>query len=367
MSREGERSESLLKYLKNNFITRSYSYERATKTQIKGIGSFVHSFMRFDVYNEDCVAGCARYVADESVDLIINDPPFGIDESTFEKKHYGRDDSVVLGGYVEAPAEYRPWCESWMAQCRRILKRDGTMYVISGWTRLGDVLAALETAGFRTLNHCIWKYNFGVFTTTKFVTSHYHVLRVAKTEAKTPTFRTHCRFGPQERTPDGSRSLLNADLEDVFVINREYAPGKIKNANALPSELVSKLIAYSSAPGDLVCDMFLGNFTTAYAALRMDRRVVGFEINPIAFEHHAKMLEPVGPVPEREVVVRVPLNRGKRFAPGEIDDILKEYKRMMAAGDNPTKRDVVDRLCAAFGRGRFSIVNVLRKNGKIQD
>ena len=319
--------------------------------------------MTIDVYNEDCVEGCARRVDDESVDLIVNDPPFGIGEAAFDAAHYGRDAARVLDGYVEAPAEYGPWCVAWLEQCRRILKRDGTMYVISGWTRLPEILQALRETGFVTLNHCILKYNFWVFATTKFITSHYHVLRVARADAKKPIFNTHCRFGPQERTPDGARSMLNADLEDVFVINRDYAPGQIKNANKLPDELIAKLIAYSSAPGDLVCDMFLGNFTTARVARRMNRRVVGFEINPAAFAHHAPTLEAVEPEPEREVVVRVPENKGKRLFPEDVDALLKEYKRLMEE-PGAKKKDVVERLGERFGRGKFSVVNVLRK---IQD
>lgn len=319
--------------------------------------------MTIDVYNEDCVEGCARRVDDESVDLIVNDPPFGIGEAAFDAAHYGRDPALVLDGYVEAPSEYGPWCVAWLEQCRRILKRDGTMYVISGWTRLPEILQALRETGFVTLNHCIWKYNFGVFATTKFITSHYHVLRVARADAKKPIFNTHCRFGPQERTPDGARSMLNADLEDVFVINRDYAPGQIKNANKLPDELISKLIAYSSAPGDLVCDMFLGNFTTARVARRMNRRVVGFEINPAAFAHHAPTLETIEPEPEPEVVVRVPENKGKRLFPEDVDALLKEYKRLMEE-PGAKKKDVVERLGERFGRGKFSIVNILRK---IQD
>ena len=92
----------------------------------------------------------------------------------------------------------------------------------------------------------------------------------------------------------------------------------------------------------------------------MNRRVVGFEINPAAFAHHAAALEAVEPEPEREVVVRVPENKGKRLFPEDVDAVLKEYKRLM---DEPgtKKKDVVERLGERFGRGKFSVVNILRK------
>jgi len=58
------------------------------------------------------------------------------------------------------------------------------MFVFSGWTNLKDILNALDEVGFITINHIIWKYQFGVLTKRKFVTSHYHILFVAKDEEK---------------------------------------------------------------------------------------------------------------------------------------------------------------------------------------
>ena len=52
----------------------------------------------------------------------------------------------------------------------------------SGWTNLGDILSAVKKSGLVVVNHVIWKYQFGVFTERKFVTSHYHVLFLAKTK-----------------------------------------------------------------------------------------------------------------------------------------------------------------------------------------
>jgi len=56
------------------------------------------------IYNIDCIEGAKKYINDNSIDLIICDPPFGINETSF-KKHYGRKD-LVLDGYVKAPIDY---------------------------------------------------------------------------------------------------------------------------------------------------------------------------------------------------------------------------------------------------------------------
>ncbi len=142
--------------------------------------------------------------------------------------------------------------------------------------------------GLETINHIVWRYSFGPFTRSKFITSHYHILYLAKSKAKR-TFNTYCRFEPLE-IDQQKRSYLNSDLEDVFIIHRENHTCNLRNSNKLPKLLIEKLIQYSSNPGDTIVDLFLGNFTTAYVGTQLDRRVIGFEINPSAFEYHVEIL-----------------------------------------------------------------------------
>lgn len=253
----------------------------------------------FQIWNDDCIRGARRYLQDESIDLIVTDPPYGIDGHLLDK-HYHRDERCVVPGYIEVPsAEYRQFTQDWMAEAARVLRVNGSMYVVSGWTRLADILNAAEQCRLKTVNHIVWQYNFGVFTRKKYVSSHYHILlftktknaarprsRVARTlvsgKPKPFVFNTNCRFAG---TKDSYR-----DMQDVWTINREYRPGQTKNKNQLPAVLVEKMIQYSSNPGDTVCDFFLGGFTTALVAKRLGRVPVGFEQNRAAFAHFSKLL-----------------------------------------------------------------------------
>ena len=51
-------------------------------------------------FNMDCIDGCRQHIPDNSVDLIITDPPYGINGDTLHK-HYNRKESFVIDGYVE--------------------------------------------------------------------------------------------------------------------------------------------------------------------------------------------------------------------------------------------------------------------------
>ncbi len=205
-------------------------------------------------------------IPDESIDLIVTDPPFAIDFKA-KRNNYNRTQSRVIEGYNEIPTEkYYEFTVRWMRESYRILKETGSMYVFSGWTNLKDILNALEEVKFITINHLIWKYQFGVFTKRRYVTSHYHILFVVKNEKK-------YKFNKIEHYP-----------EDVWIINREYWTGKVKTPTKLPLELVKKIILFSSDKGDIVFDPFLGSGTTAVAAKMLGRHYLGFEIVPAYIE-----------------------------------------------------------------------------------
>jgi site-specific DNA-methyltransferase (adenine-specific) len=204
-------------------------------------------------------------IPDGVIDLIITDPPFAIDFKA-QRENYNRTGSHVMEGYQEIPGvHYRKFTQRWMTEAARVLAPEGSMYVFSGWNRLKDILEGLDSSGFTTINHLIWKYQFGVFTKKKYVTSHYHILFVVKNPAR-------YTFNKIDHYP-----------EDVWVINREYWKGKKKTPTKLPSEIIKKILMYSSNPGDLVFDPFLGSGTVPVGAKTEGRHFLGFEIVPEYF------------------------------------------------------------------------------------
>lgn len=240
------------------------------------------------IFNGDCIDGLAA-IPDDSIDLVITDPPFAIDYKA-KKANYNRTGSRVIPGYVEIPSRaYRDFTGSWMAQVYRVLKPSGSMYVFSGWNNLKDILSALDETGFHTINHIIWKYQFGVVTKNRFVTSHYTCPYVCKdpSQRRFYPFSRHAQVDRDER----GRSLHYADKEDVWAIPREYWHGSIKTPTKLPAELIRKILSYSSVPGDIVLDPFLGSGQVAVVSKMDGRRYCGFEIVPEYYEFAKRRLE----------------------------------------------------------------------------
>ena len=240
------------------------------------------------IYNKDCIIGM-KAIPDEKIDLVVTDPPFAINFKA-KKANYNRTASRVLSGYNEITKEnYYEFTLNWMSQCFRILKESGGMYVFSGWNNLADILNAIEEIGFITVNHIIWKYQFGVVTNRKFVTSHYHCLYICKNDKKRKFF-PYERFSKEEKNNQG-RSLHYKDKEDVWEIKREYWTGDEKTPTKLPAEIIKKILQYSSEEGDLVFDPFLGSGQTAVVSKLLKRNYMGFEIVKEYFDFISKRLK----------------------------------------------------------------------------
>lgn len=311
----------------------------------------------YPLYQGDCITGAQKHIADNSVDLIITDPPYGISGDTLHK-HYHRKEGHVIDGYVEVKkSEYYQFSLDWIKEAERVLRPGGCLYLVSGYSNLADILNALRQTGLKEINHIIWKYNFGVYTSKKYVSSHYHILYYSKPGGKI-TFNTHARFGPEEKEING-KSKNYADREDVWMINREYKPGKVKNKNELPQELLIKIMQYSSNENDLVADFFLGGFSTAKVAIGLNRRIIGFELNANSFNHHFPEIQKLKPGYLLQSVKKgsgiKPKNQGKHWTDKEIDRLNQQYHKIFSEVKN--KKQTIELLQQEFGRGYFSILN----------
>jgi site-specific DNA-methyltransferase (adenine-specific) len=312
-------------------------------------------------YNIDCIEGAKQHLADNSVDLIITDPPYGIAGESLHK-HYNRNETTVLDGYIDVPMhEYAEFSAQWIAEAARVLKPGGSIYIVSGYTNLIHILNALHKTDLQEVNHIIWKFNFGVYTKKKYVSSHYHILFYQKPGAK-PTFNTHARFADMEKD-ERNGSLNYQDREDVWYIPKAYKPGQVKNKNELPTQLLIKMIQYSSNENDVVCDFFLGSFSTAKIAIGLNRRAVGFEKSNIAFDYQSPLITNVKAGELLETLRNPPqnalFNQGKTLLQSEKNMILEEFAKYKAQGKN--KKESITLLTADTGRGYWSLLKIINE------
>jgi len=234
----------------------------------------------------------------EKFDLIVADPPFGID---FNKNchEYGSDGYILYEDKFKG-MEYEEFSYEWISRCFDALKPDGSMYIVSGWTNIGDILNAIKKTDFILKNHIIWYFEWGVFAKTKYVTSHYHIPFLVKDE-KNYTFK------PQWSNPNTKRKGHKYE-KDVWYwadYNRGNDPDHIKGHPCqLPLVLLKKMLKISSNIGDWVGDVFSGSGGTLRACRELGRNCISMERNPDfkpIIEKKAKMNQKILGKEETEV------------------------------------------------------------------
>ena len=276
------------------------------------------------VYTEDCIQGMRKHVADNSIDLIFTDPPYGIAGDELDV-HYNRDESNVVPGYIDIPLDqYRQFSNDWINECERVLRPGGSIYIVSGYTNLHHILNSLHSTKLEEINHIIAQYSFGVSTKNKFVSSHYHILFWQKPNKgkQKRTFNSNWQYTDQK---DSYHDRLS-----VQSMPRDYKPGQIKNKNQLSETFIKKFIMYSSNRGDTVLDCFGGGLTTGRTALRYGRNFIGFELNKHAYDAFLPTLDqveelpdpvPIDPDPD-ELIKRERMRQGWRDARAKKRDTV---------------------------------------------
>lgn len=223
-----------------------------------------------------------RKFPDESATLVVADPPYNLN------KDYGNNQDKL------AFDEYLDFSRRWLAEAKRILKSDGTIYVFMGMRYVSFVYAILEQELKMNFNSWItWYYTQGIGKTKGFSPRHDDVLMFTK-DPKRFVFNLDAVRVPQKYY----RSINNmrgANPGNVWEFSHMHYCNKNrrKHPTQKPEALYERMILASSNEGDLVLDPFVGSGTLLRVCQQTKRRGVGIEINPAyADAARARLAEP---------------------------------------------------------------------------
>ncbi len=229
------------------------------------------------IIQDDCVAAMAA-LPDGCVDLTFADPPYNM--------QLGGDLFRPEGGRVDAVdddwdkfdtfADYDRFTRAWLKEARRILKPDGTLWVIGSYHNIYRVGAALQDAGYWILNDIIWRKSNPMpnFRGTRFTNAHETLIWASRSENSRYTFNYR------------AMKALNDDLQmrSDWVLPicaggermKEEGGGKA-HPTQKPESLLYRVLLACSKPGDVVLDPFFGTGTTGAVARRLGRHWIGIE------------------------------------------------------------------------------------------
>jgi len=242
--------------------------------------------------------------ADESFQLVYIDPPFNtgrdqarktlhvVQDETGERRGFqGRRYRTSLlseSSYSDKFEDYLAFLEPRLEQAKRLLRRDGTMYVHLDYREAHYCKLLLDEIFGREcfLNELIWAYDYGARSRKRWPAKHDTILVYVKDPA-----RYH--FDPEEvdREPYMAPGLVTAEKAergklptDVWwhTIVPTRGAEKTGYPTQKPEGIVKRMVAASTRPGDWCLDFFAGSGTLGAAAAKLGRRYVLIDSNPEA-------------------------------------------------------------------------------------
>jgi modification methylase len=225
----------------------------------------------------DCIAEMAR-LPDKSVDMIFADPPYNLQLGGDLFRPEGSRVDAVDDEWdkFESLAAYDGFTRDWLEQARRILKDNGTIWVIGSYHNIYRVGSLLQDADFWILNDIVWRKTNPMpnFRGTRFTNAHETLIWCAKDEKARYTFNYRAMKALNDDLQMRSDWLLPICAGGERVKGED---GSKAHPTQKPEALLYRILLACTKPGDVVLDPFFGTGTTGAVARRLGRRWIGIE------------------------------------------------------------------------------------------
>ena len=278
---------------------------------LKSVNSKNPSWLN-SIIKGDCVAALEK-LPENSVDVIFADPPYNLQlDGDLHRPDQSKVDAVDDHWDQFATFEaYDAFTRAWLLAARRVLKPEGTIWVIGSYHNIFRVGTTLQDMGFWILNDVIWRKSNPMpnFRGRRFTNAHETMIWASPTqEAKKYTFN----YDAMKMANDEVQ--MRSDW--LFPICNGGERLKDENGDKIhptqkPEALLYRVIMSSSKPGDVILDPFFGSGTTGAVAKRLGRNFVGIDREDKYIEAALKRIDEVEVVKSPQLVVTT----GKRAEP----------------------------------------------------
>jgi site-specific DNA-methyltransferase (adenine-specific) len=230
------------------------------------------------IIHGDCIE-VLRSLPDESVDLIFADPPYNLQLNQELWRPNLTLVDAVDDDWDNFPnfESYDRFSRNWLAECRRVLKSDGSIWVIGSYHNIFRLGYLMQNLGYWFLNDVVWvKTNpMPNFRGVRFTNAHETLIWACKNKQGKYQFNYH------EMKDMNGGLQMRSDWEIPLCTGSERLKvnGKKAHSTQKPEALLYRVIVSSSNPGDVVLDPFFGTGTTGAVAKKLNRHWIGIEIN----------------------------------------------------------------------------------------
>ncbi len=235
------------------------------------------------IYNMSCIEGSQQHLEDESVDLLITDPPYNLGYGGTGFRKVKKEGFGTFANDELSDRDYRRFTADWLREAYRVLKPGRHIYVCIDWRKYPLMFWLMQHIGFTIKNCIVWdKIHMGMGWQYRF--QHEFVIFAVKDVVKR-------RRAPQQIIAPVSagspaaknRRVSSRSLTDVWKVPK-LSSNKMIHPTEKPIDLITPMILQSSQEGELVVDFFVGSGPVYEAAVKNGRMFKGFEVSP----HHCQ-------------------------------------------------------------------------------
>ncbi len=255
-----------------------------------------------------------KKIPDETFDLIFADPPYNLQLKSELTRPDRSKVSAVNDKWdqFENFKKYDEFTYSWLTECKRIIKKDGAIWVIGSYHNIFRVGTAIQNLGFWILNDVIWnkKNPMPNFRGTRFTNAHETLIWASKTEKSKYTFN----YQSLKCLNDDLQMRSNWELPICNGSERLKKNGKKVHSTQKPEALLHRILLATSNKDDLVLDPFLGSGTSATVAKKLGRNYYGIEKEKTYFKAAEQRVKKTIPI-EDDYLDTLQNNRSKPRIP----------------------------------------------------
>ena len=216
---------------------------------------------------------------ENSIDVIFADPPYNLQlGGDLHRPDQSRVDAVDdAWDQFESFAAYDTFTRAWLLAARRVLKPNGTIWVIGSYHNIFRVGAAMQDLGFWMLNDVVWRKTNPMpnFRGRRFQNAHETMIWASRDQdAKGYTFNYDAMKAANDDVQMRSDWLFPICSGGERL---KGADGRKAHPTQKPEPLLARVILSSTKPGDVILDPFFGTGTTGAVAKRLGRHFVGIE------------------------------------------------------------------------------------------
>ena len=222
-----------------------------------------------------------KLLPENSIDLLIVDPPYNLAKDFNGKKFKKTSDDV-----------YEEYTESWISLIAPLLKDNATIYVCCDW-QSSPAIGRVLKKHFYLQNRITWQREKGrgaltnwkngmedIWFATKSKTYTFNVEDVKIRRKVIAPYKVDGKPKDWEETAQGNfRNTYPSNFWDDISIPYWSMPENTAHPTQKPEKLLAKLILASSNPGDVILDPFLGSGSTSVTAKKLGRHYIGIEQN----------------------------------------------------------------------------------------